>query len=194
MKLRFAITAVLLVAPIFLVGCYTQLAYNTASRITPRGTNQLDEAKTLNENEDNGDGQTGVEHQSETEEEEGYYGRRKRTYDRHIPYYDGYYFSDPYPYYGYYSPYYSYYPYYQNYGYRNSYWYGRRHHRDYSPRYYKNRDFHQGDRRSRSHQGVDSQRSSSNRPSQKMDRELDRTSPKEDSSRHRELRRYQRRH
>ena len=102
MKLRFAITAVLLVAPIFLVGCYTQLAYNTASRITPRGTNQLDEAKTLNENEDNGDGQTGVEHQSETEEE-GYYGRRKRTYDRHIPYYDGYYFSDPYPYYGYYS-------------------------------------------------------------------------------------------
>ena len=193
MKLRFAITAVLLVAPIFLVGCYTQLAYNTASRITPRGTNQLDEAKTLNENEDNGDGQTGVEHQSETEEE-GYYGRRKRTYDRHIPYYDGYYFSDPYPYYGYYSPYYSYYPYYQNYGYRNSYWYGRRRHRDYAPRYYKNRDFHQGDRRSRSHRGVDSQRSSSHRPSQKMDRELDRTSPKEDSSRHRELRRYQRRH
>ena len=196
MKNGFVFTAVLLVVPILLIGCYTQLGYNTASRITHRGVSQNDEAMTPDEREDNGDDQTRIEDQTETEEDWGYYGRRKRTYDRHIPYYDGYYYSDPYPYYGYYSPYYSYYPYYRNYGYRywDSYRYGRRHYRQPSPRYYKNRDFHHGKRRSRSHRGAESQRSSSDRPIRKMDSESSRTTPKEDNSRRRDSRRYKRRH
>ena len=194
MRNKFAFTAVLLVMSILLAGCYTQLGYHAASRITPRGADQIDETKTLNEHEEDGEDQASVEPQTETVEDGGYYGHRKRTYDRHIPYYDRHYFSDPYPYYGYYSPYYPYYPYYRDYGYWNPYRYGQRHHRYYAPRYYTNRDFHHGKRRSRSHRGADSQRSFSDRPSQKMDNESNRTSPKRDSSEPRKLRRYQRRH
>lgn len=186
---RFVHTAVLLVMPILLVGCYTQLGYNASSQITPRGVDQIKEAE---------NNQVKIEEQTETDEDGGYYGHRKRTYDRHIPYYDGYYFSDPYPYYSYYSPYYSYYPhysYYRNYGYRywDSYRYGRRHYRQYSPRYYKNRDFHHGKQRSRSHRGAESQRSSSDRPSLKMDSHSERDTQNEDSSKLKDSRRYRRR-
>ena len=197
---KLAFTTALLVAPILLVGCFTQLGYDTAPRMPPRGTNQIDESETLNKHEDIEDHQASVEEESETEKDGGYYGRRKRNYDRHIPYYDGYHYSEPYPYYySYYSPYYSYYPYYsyhpyyRSYGYRNSYRYGRKHHRRYTPRYYKNRDFHHGKGRTRSHRGVGNRRSSSDRPSPKMDRESDRTTPKDGTLRRRESRRYQRR-
>ena len=190
---RFAFAAVLMVGATLLAGCYTQLGYDTTSRIAPRGMNKINEADTLNEREEAADDQAGVERQTEVEEDGGYYSRRARAYDRYIPYYDGYYSSDPYPYYGYYSPYYSYYPYYRNYGYWRPYSYGRKHRSDYAPRYYKNRDFHHGKRRSRNHRGVNSRRSVSDRPIRKADSESDQTTPKENNSRRRESRSYKRR-
>ena len=190
MKNTFVLVAALLVIPILLVGCYTQLGYYTAARTSSREADRIDKARVLNENQEGGDDYAGIERQTETEESEGYYGRRKRTYDRHIPYYDGYYFSAPYPYYGYYS---AYYPYYRNYGYWDPYRYGQRRYRQYVPRYYKVRDFHHGKRRSRSPRGVESRRSSSDRPIRRADIESDPASPKEDSSRRRESRRYKRR-
>ncbi|MDE0298047.1 MAG: hypothetical protein OXN17_05405 [Candidatus Poribacteria bacterium] len=200
MKFGFALTVALLLSPILFVGCYTQLGYDTAPRIATRGTNQIDKEKTSVEHEDDGDDQASEEHQTESDEDEGYYGRRKRTYDRFIPYYDGYHESELYPHHGYYSPYYSYYPYYsydpyyRNYGYWNPYWYGRRSYRHNTPRYYKNRDFHHGKRRSLSHRGADSHRPSSDRPFQKMDSDSDGTSPIEENTRRRESRRFKRRH
>ena len=190
MKNTFVLVATSLVVPILLVGCYTQLGHYTVSRTGPREAGRIDDVRTLNENQEEGNDHTGIDRQTETEEDEGYYGRRGRTYDRYIPYYDGYYFSDPYPYYGYYS---TYYPYYRNYGYWAPYRHGRRRYRQYVPRYYKNRDFHHGKKRSRSHRGVDSRRSSSDRPIRKADIESNPTSPNEDNSRRGESRMYKRR-
>jgi len=205
---KLAFTCALLLITVMFIGCYTQLAYYEAPRPVRQKVYNRQEEKGIEREQNQQAPAEEVEGETDSEtepEDEGYYGHRKPTYDEYAPYYDNYY-PAPYPY-PYYQPYYSAYPYY---GYRGPYYgyygdsYG--HYGYASPHYggylrgpYRTGDFHRNTPRSRSYRGVESRRSSSQRPRRSMENDTSNPPPaasssKSSGSRFRRLGRSGRRH
>jgi hypothetical protein len=184
----------LLFTILMVAGCYTQLGYYEPSRPVHREASEPPEEITQPESE------TEAAPETESEEEEGYYGRRKPGEYDYAPYYDdGYYvpyapypyYYPAYPYFGYHSPYYPY-----GYHYPRRYYGG---YYDYPRHSYHRGDLNFGTRRSEGYRGVDSHRSSSERPARSQMRGDSKPPPaaspsKSSGSRFQRLRRSERRH
>ena len=186
MKLQFTFLLLLLLAVVAFAGCYTKLGYHASSdygRVHHTHHEGLAKEKTEAEHADEAESEESELEAADTENSEGYYGRRKRSYRttytqpyRYDTYWVPYGYAYPpvwyYPYrpfyrygyyYGYHAPYYRYYSGY--YPYRNVY---RRYHSGsrYTPlsrRTYKKGNLRLDNRRSRSSRSVTSPRSRSER-------------------------------
>ena len=197
MKLQITFVLSLFLAMVAFAGCYTQLGYQGRGLQTHIGSASSDfqrEYRTVLE-KDKTEEHAEVESEeleseyTDTEESEGYYGRRKytrrETYvypHRHYDTYSGVYAPYPYsyylpvmPYYSHpwfyrYGSYYGYSPYYRHYRgyypYTNVYrrYYGRSRYVPLSRRTYNRRDWRPENRRSRSSRSVTSPKSRSERP------------------------------
>lgn len=186
MKVQATFVLLSLLAMVAFAGCYTQLGYYASSDFDGNYRTVMDGEKTEDHSEAESD-ELEPEH-TDTEDSEGYYGRRKytrrETYVYPRGYSGGYWGSYPlYPYryympvmpyysypwfygYGYYgySPYYRYYRGY--YPYTNVYrrYYGRSRYVPLSRRTYDRSDWRPENRRSRSSRSVTSPKSRSERP------------------------------
>lgn len=190
MKLQISFALLLLLAVVAFAGCYTQLGYHASSdysRVHHKHYEGLAKEKTEAEHAEEATSEESELASADTEDSEGYYGRRKRSYRttytqpyRYNTYWSPYvaypYYTYPpvwyYPYrpfyrygyyYGYHAPYYRYYSGY--YPYRNVY---RRYHSGsrYTPlsrRTYKKGNLRLDNRRPQSSRSVSSPRSRSER-------------------------------
>lgn len=191
MKLQLTFALLLLSAMVGFTGCYTQLGYYASVDFDRKYHKVLAEEKMEHTPKTESE-EPELEEPADTEESEGYYGRRKRSYRTTYtsPYrYDAYRVPyAPYPYYayppafyyphpwfyGYYAPYYGYYrSYYPYYGYHRGYYPYTNVYRRYhggsryvplSRRTYNRGAWRSENRRSRSSRSVTSPRTRSERP------------------------------
>ena len=205
MKLQVTFVLSLLLAIVAFAGCYTQLGYQGRGLQAHVGSASSDFDREHHKH-DRGLAKEGAEHDSEieseelepehtdTEESEGYYGRRKYTHRETYVYPRGYagsywvpyplyphryympvgfpYYSHPWFYrYGYYYGYSPYYRYYRGYyPHTNVYrrYYGRSRYIPHSRRTYDRREWRSENRRSRSSRSMTSPKSRSERPQRRI--------------------------
>ncbi|MDE0554173.1 MAG: hypothetical protein OXI24_08165 [Candidatus Poribacteria bacterium] len=135
MKLALVFALLLLGAMIGLTGCYTQLGYYASADFDRRYHKVLEKEKMEHDSKTESEESELEKPDDETEDSEGYYGRRKRSYRRtysHPSRYDTYHWAPyaPYPYYAYSPVWYPFHPWFSGY-YRPSY----RYYRSYYPSY-----------------------------------------------------------
>ena len=192
MKLQVTFVLLSLLAVVAFAGCYTQLGYYAASDFDGKYRTVMDGEKM--EDHAEAESEELKSEQTDAEESEGYYGRRKYTHRETYVYPRGYagsywapyplypyryympvgfpYYSHPWFYrYGYYYGYSPYYRYYRGYyPYANVYrrYYGGSRYAPLSRRTYDRREWRSENRRSRSSRSVTSPKSRSERPQRRI--------------------------
>ena len=195
---RLVLSITLLLAVIFLAGCYTQIGYYEPRHSTRqtsyhhRDEHRHQDGDEKMEPKQEEQGEVEAEGEASEVEDEGYYGRRKPSYSYSDRYYRSYYYDDYYPvypyYYGGYHPLYPYYRYsYPSYSYYRPYrYYGGYGYRPYRSRYSTPRskigDLNFGKRRSQSYRGIRSRHPSSSRPDRSLRQREESKSPARGSS------------
>ena len=141
MKLQLTFALLLILAAVGLTGCYTQLGYYASADFDQRYHKVLEDEDMEHTSKAKSEESELEEHDTDAEDSEGYYGRRKYTYRkryispyRHDRYWGPYmpysyyayspvlYYPNPW-FYGFHAPYYRYYrSYYPYYGYYRGYY------------------------------------------------------------------------